>query len=98
MYDKSMYLGVRIKNKIDWNPHINSTLLIANRCIGFINRNISHCPQLLRELAYLSLVISQLEYFCVAWDPYQIKDIPNLEKTYKRQQDVSNKMSQNITV
>ncbi len=27
---------------------------------------------------------SQLEYTCVAWDPYQIKDISNLEKVQRK--------------
>jgi hypothetical protein len=73
-----------ITEEIDWNPHINNTVTKANKCLGFIKRNISNCPQELREMAYLSLVRSQLEYACVAWDPHKIKDISNLERVQRK--------------
>ncbi len=78
--DKAKYLWIIITEHFDWSPHINSIVTKANRCLGFIKRSISNCPHELRELAYLSLVRSQLEYACVVWDTYQIKDISNLEK------------------
>ncbi len=65
--DKVKYLGVMITEDLDWSPHINSIVTKANRCIGFMKRNISNYSQELRQLAYLSLVRSQLEYACVVW-------------------------------
>ena len=82
--EKAKYLGVMITEELDWSPHINNTITKANKCLGFIKRNVSNCPQELREMAYLSLVRSQLEYACVAWDPHKIKDISNLEKVQRK--------------
>ncbi len=78
--DKAKYLGVMIMEDLDWKPHIISIVTKANRCIGYINKNISNCQQELREMAYFSLVRTLLEYACVAWEPYKIKDTSNLEK------------------
>ncbi len=86
--DKAKYLSLMMTEILDWSPHINSIVTNANRCNGFIKRNISNCPQEHKQLVYLSLVRSQLEYACVAWDPDQIKDISNLEKYKERQQDM----------
>jgi hypothetical protein len=93
--EKAKYLGVMITEELDWSPHITNTVAKANKCLGFIKRNINNCPQELREMAYLSLVRSQLEYACVAWDPHKIKDITNLEKIQRKaarfvKQDYSN--------
>ena len=73
-----------ITEELDWSPHINDISTKANKCLGFIKRNISNCPQEFREMAYLPLVRSQLEYACVAWDPHKIKDISNLEKVQRK--------------
>ncbi len=59
--DKAKYLGVMITEELDWSPHIKNTIIRANRCLGFIKRNISNFPQDLREMSYLSLVRSQLD-------------------------------------
>ncbi len=91
--DKAKYLGVMITEHLDHNPHINSIITKENRYLDFIKRNFSNCPQELRELAYISLVTLQLEYACDAWDPYQIKDISNLEKVREK-----NKTTRKITV
>ncbi len=57
-----------------------------------MKRNISNCPQGFTELAYLSLMRSQLEYACVAWDLYKIRDISKLENSAKK----GNKICQTI--
>ncbi len=96
--DKAKYIGVMITETLAWNFDITQYSNKANICLGFIKRNISNWSQELRQLAYLSLVRSQLEYACVVWEPYQIKDISNVEKCKERQQDLSNKTTQNISV
>ncbi len=82
--DKAKYLGVMVTEELDRSPHINNTVTKAKRCLGFIKRNISNCPQELREMAHLSLVRFQLEYACVTWDPHHLKDISNLEKIQRK--------------
>ena len=52
----------------------------ANSALGFLERNLKHCPQDSRRTAYLSLVRSTLEYSYIVWDPYLPKDIDKLEK------------------
>lgn len=52
----------------------------ANSHIGFVRRNLHHCPEPCRKNAYLALVRSRLEYGCVIWDPYLKGDIDKLEK------------------
>ncbi len=81
--DQAKCLRVMITGNVNWNPHINSIIITLNRCLGLIKRNISNFPKELRKLAYLSLVMSQLEYACFALDPYQIKNISNLEKVQR---------------
>ncbi len=48
--DKAKYLGVMITHNLDLNSYINIIVTKANRCTGFYKRNISNCPQELREL------------------------------------------------
>ena len=55
---------------------------ITNKCnskLGFLRRNLSRCPQKLKETAYLSLVRPILEYDASVWDPHLIKDRNSLE-------------------
>ena len=78
------YLGVTISENLQWTKHIADITGKANRALGFLRRNLSHCPQQVKELAYFSLVRSKLEYACVAWDPYLDKDIQALDKVQIR--------------
>ncbi len=40
--------------------------------------------EILHNYKIVSLVRSQLEYACIAWDPYQIKYISNLENVQRK--------------
>ena len=42
----------------------------ANRTQGFLRRNLSSCPQDVKEAAYKTLVRPILEYGSTAWDPH----------------------------
>jgi len=46
----------------------------ANSTLGLLRRNLHHCPEKPRELAYISLVRSRLEYCAAVWDPNKITD------------------------
>ena len=66
-----------------WNSHISKVSKKANFTLGFLKRNLKHCPQDFRRTAYLSLVSSTLEYSSIVWDPYLQKDIDKLEKVQR---------------
>jgi hypothetical protein len=38
--EHSKYLGVTIKNDLDWGPHINNITTKANKILGFLRRNM----------------------------------------------------------
>jgi hypothetical protein len=42
--------------------HISNITKKANSTIGFLRRNLQHCPKECRKNAYISLVRSVLEY------------------------------------
>ena len=54
---------------MSWSPHISSVVHKAHQCLGFIHRNLRGSPFKYREIAYQSLVRSQLEYCSTIWDP-----------------------------
>ena len=68
------YLGVMLSDDLNWSPHINSVTASANSTLGFIRRNLKQCPKDLKELAYLSLIRSKLEYAASVWDPHHTSD------------------------
>ena len=78
------YLGVTLSEDLKWNSNINKISNKANSTLGFLKRNMKHCPQDSRRTAYLSLVRSNLEYSSLVWDPYLQKDIGKLEKVRRR--------------
>ena len=54
------YLGVTLSDDMKWNSHINKICKKANSTLGFLKRNLKHCPQDSRRTAYLSLIRSAL--------------------------------------
>jgi hypothetical protein len=78
------YLGINISEDLKWSNQINKTATKANSTLAFLKRNLRHCPEQCKKLAYLALVRSILEYASVVWDPYLIKDIEQLEKVQRR--------------
>ena len=60
--EQHLYLGVKLHHKLSWKPHIDYICSKANKTIGFLKRNLHHCPKHLRELAYKQFVIPVLEY------------------------------------
>jgi len=74
------YLGITISEDLKWRTHISKTTKRANSTLGFLRRNLRHCPKACRKTAYISLVRSKLEYGSVVWDPYLQGDIDRLER------------------
>ena len=52
------YLDITITrdNDLNWNTHVSSTCTKANRILGFLRRNLSACPQDVKESACKGLV------------------------------------------
>ena len=82
--DSCPYLGVTISSDMSWSTHITKVSKKANSTLGFLRRNLKHCPMECRRLAFISLVRSTLEYASVVWDPHLQKDINKIEKTQRQ--------------
>ena len=77
------YLGLIIRDDMQWSSHINKICSKANQTLGFIRRNLKHCNESFKQTAYITLVRSVLEYSCSVWDPHVDKDITKLEKVQR---------------
>ena len=77
------YIGVTITNDLKWNTHVSNICTKANRTLGFLRRNLSACPQDVKESAYKGLVRPVLEYGSSVWDPSSIFLQEELEKVQK---------------
>ena len=82
--NQAKYLGVMLWDELNWSPHINSVTTSANSTLGFFRRNLKQCPKDIKELAYLSLVRSKLEYAASVWDPHHTSDTNKLEQVQRR--------------
>ena len=80
----SPYLGVTISDDLKWTTHINNVCKSASCTLGFIRRNLRHCPTQTRRTAYVSLVRSTLEYASAIWDPSLQTDITQLEGVQRK--------------
>ena len=92
---EAKYLGVNLSEDLHWANHIQSIAAKSSSTLGLLKRNLSKCPQKLREQAYISLIRSRLEYCAAVWDPYLTKDINTASKAYS---DVQPDLSSRITV
>ena len=81
---REKYLGITISNDLNWSTHINTITNKCNSKLGFLRRNLSRCPQKLKETAYISLVRPTLEYAASVWDPHLIKDRNYLEAVQRK--------------
>ena len=78
------YLGVLLSSYMSWSPHISSNIHKAHQRLWFIRRNLRGSPFKYREIAYQSLVRSQLEYCATIWDPTLKCDITKLEQIQRK--------------
>ena len=70
-----MYLGLQIVEDFKWKEHINNTCKKASSTLGFLGRNLQHCPRECRRTAYIAIVRSIMKYESVIWDPYTKQEI-----------------------
>ena len=78
------YFGITITNDLKWNTHASSICTNAYRALGFLRRNLSACPQDVKESAYKGLERPVLEYGSSVWDPSGILLQEELENVQKR--------------
>jgi hypothetical protein len=57
---------------------INNTCKKASSTLGFLRRNLQHCPRECRRTAYIAFVRSIMEYGSIIWDPYTKHEITKL--------------------
>ena len=69
---------------MSWSPHISSVANRAHQRLGFIRRTLRGCPYRYREIAYQSLVRSQMEYASAIWDTTIQKDSDSLERVQRK--------------
>lgn len=82
--DEAKYLGVTLSSDLQWTKHIQNLTVRASSTLGLLRRNLSACPPALRELSYISLIRSRLEYCAAIWDPHLEKDVLALEKIQRK--------------
>jgi hypothetical protein len=86
---EAKYLGVTLSSKYgtrssEWKAHITEIATKANQRLGFLRRNLGGCPYRLRELGYLSLVRSLMEYSGGIWDTTVKNESDMLEVVQRR--------------
>ena len=77
------YLGVELSDNMKYNQHINTITSKASRVLGFVKRNLKHCPKTVKERAYQSLVRPKLEYSSPIWNPHQKTQIKQIEQVQR---------------
>ena len=86
------YLGVELSSNMKWDSHINIVTRKAHQMLGFLSRNLRHCPSSIKERAYKALVRPKVEYCSSVWDP-PTKNLRDKVETVQRKaaRFVSNK-------
>ncbi len=49
------YLGLQIQEDLKWKEHITTVCKKASSTLGFLRRNLQHCPRECRKTAYIHL-------------------------------------------
>ena len=79
------YLGITIKENIDWGQRISDISSKATKTLGFFRRNLTFAPRSTKEVAYKTLVRST--HAAPIWSPYcktQIQQVEKVQKTAAR--------------
>ena len=64
--------------------HVSNVCTKANRTLAFLRRNLSSCPQGVKEMAYKGLLRPIVEFASPVWDPHGIVVQEELEKVQNR--------------
>lgn len=78
-------MGVKVKNNLSWDNHINEIKAKALRNLGYIKRTLNSPGNMeTKRMLYITLVRSILMYSSSVWSPYLHKDIISLESIQRR--------------
>ena len=77
------YLGVELSENMKYNNHIDTITSKASGVLGFVKRNLRHCPRTVKERAYHTLVRPKLEYSSPIRNPQQKTQIKQLEQVQR---------------
>ena len=78
------YLSVELSINLSWGQHVNNKVMKANRSLGFLQRNLSSCPEGVKEAAFKALVRAHVEYASSVWDPHLKKHVKKIEGVQRR--------------
>ena len=78
------YLDVELSRNLNWGQHVNNKVMKANLSLGFLRRNLSSCPERVKEAAYKAIVRPRVEYASSVWDPYLKKHVKQMEGVQRR--------------
>ena len=78
------YPGVELSRNLGWGQHVNNKVMKANLSLGFLRRNLSSCPEGVKEAAYKAIVRPHVEYASSVWDPHLKKHVKQIEGVQRR--------------
>jgi len=88
------YLGIIIRNDLNWADHVNYALRKARKAPHFIMRILKKGNNNTKRLAYTALVRPILEYGAVCWDPYREGQVSALNRVQKREAKFANNINE----
>ena len=62
-------LGLLVSENLGWDKCIRSCIKDANRCIGWISRNLINRDQKILSRVYKTIIRPKLEYCVSLWNP-----------------------------
>ncbi len=78
--DHHPYLGVELSQDMSWKEHTNRVKTKTTRVLNLVRRNFTRGTTVnTRDIIYKSLVRPHMEYCSNVWDPYNKKEIDQLE-------------------
>lgn len=78
------YLGVTIKQDLNWNTHSEQVRAKASKSLGLVRRTLGACSREVKEAAYMTLVRPQLEYATCAWNPHTSRNSDIIESVQRQ--------------
>ena len=73
-------LGVNVSSDLSWSNHVDAIVNKANKVVGLLKRTVGNENREIFSMLYKSLVRPILEYACLVWSPYLVKDKLAIEK------------------